>query len=149
MQISGQVNPKRSQNDSLLDNSYEIEQEQISSQSNSQPVQDQDLMHLLTAQKHLQMAQAEYEKARTKLQAKGIKVFQMPEVRDFVPEDPYGQQMPLANLNRMNSSSKKSAGNFSNQKTPNGHPNTFLYRAHINLNELGSSVNQEDRPLAD
>lgn len=43
----------------------------------------------------------------------------------------------------MNSSAKKSC-NFSNQKTPNGHPNTFLYRAHINLNELGSSVNQED-----
>lgn len=26
--------------------------------------------------------------------------------------------------------------NFSDQKTPNGHPSSFLYRAHINLNEL-------------
>ena len=33
--------------------------------------------------------------------------------------------------------------NFSDQKTPNGHPNTFLYRAHLNLNEL-SSANQPE-----
>ena len=40
------------------------------------------------------------------------------------------------------SSTKKMGGNtFSDQKTPNGHPNTFLYRAHINLNEM-SSANQ-------
>ena len=32
---------------------------------------------------------------------------------------------------------------MSDQKTPNGHPNTFLYRAHLNLNELGSAQ-QED-----
>jgi len=35
---------------------------------------------------------------------------------------------------------------LSDQKTPNGHPNTFLYRAHINLNELNDvSGNQMDQ----
>lgn len=29
--------------------------------------------------------------------------------------------------------------NFSDQKTPNGHPSSFLYRAHINLNELSQA----------
>jgi len=28
---------------------------------------------------------------------------------------------------------------LSDQKTPNGHPNSFLYRAHINLNELSQA----------
>jgi len=37
------------------------------------------------------------------------------------------------------SATKHAAANFSDQKTPNGHPNTFLYRAHINLNELSSA----------
>lgn len=46
------------------------------------------------------------------------------------------------NLFGGHSSAKKNGGNtFSDQKTPNGHPNTFLYRAHINLNEM-SSANQ-------
>jgi hypothetical protein len=31
---------------------------------------------------------------------------------------------------------------LSDQKTPNGHPNTFLYRAHLNMNEMSS--NQEE-----
>jgi hypothetical protein len=37
------------------------------------------------------------------------------------------------------SANKLANANFSDQKTPNGHPNTFLYRAHINLNELSSA----------
>lgn len=44
---------------------------------------------------------------------------------------------------QQSSATKHAAANFSDQKTPNGHPNTFLYRAHINLNEL-SSANREE-----
>jgi len=33
-------------------------------------------------------------------------------------------------------------GNFSEQKTPNA-PNSFLYRAHINLNEMSSAQQDE------
>lgn len=59
-------------------------------------------------------------------------------------QDPYGNNSHQQNLfgGGNHSTSKKMGGNtFSDQKTPNGHPNTFLYRAHINLNEL-SSANQ-------
>lgn len=38
---------------------------------------------------------------------------------------------------RQYSSNKKNS--LSDQKTPSGHPNTFLYRAHINLNELNET----------
>lgn len=62
-------------------------------------------------------------------------------------ECPYGsqyrQQKGAMRLAQMNSSSHKkgtfSATNLSDQKTPNGHPNSFLYRAHINMNELSQA----------
>ena len=58
----------------------------------------------------------------------------------------YYQQMSNGRHNmiqRNNNSNQKCGGlNLSDQKTPNGHPNSFLYRAHINLNEL-SQVDQK------
>jgi hypothetical protein len=44
--------------------------------------------------------------------------------------------------NQRTNSNYKAGGNFSEQKTPNA-PNSFLYRAHINLNELSSAQQEE------
>lgn len=53
-------------------------------------------------------------------------------------DDPYGQmRVQQTTAGRQYSSNKKN--NLSEQKTPSGHPNTFLYRAHINLNELNET----------
>jgi len=66
-------------------------------------------------------------------------------------DDPYGQMRLHQTVQPQGrySSNKKTHGlsnNLSDQKTPNGHPNTFLYRAHINLNELNDmSGNQHDQ----
>lgn len=34
-------------------------------------------------------------------------------------------------------------GNLSDQKTPTAHPNTFLYRAHLNMGD-GSTLHKEE-----
>jgi len=53
-----------------------------------------------------------------------------------VQEDPYSNYAHRASLN----------GNLSDQKTPTRHPNTFLYRAHLNLNDA-SSIAKDDQNL--
>lgn len=111
---------------------------------------DMNLQHLLRATNHLQIAQNEFEKAKKQLQAKGFNIpsellkmgKQVSAPAGSTHQDPYGNSRPQQNLFGGHSTAKKNGGNtFSDQKTPNGHPNTFLYRAHINLDGL-SSANQ-------
>ena len=57
-------------------------------------------------------------------------------------DDPYGQIFHQDRQLQTQSSAQK-GGNLSEQKTPSAHPNTFLYRAHINMNELSSTQQEE------
>lgn len=64
----------------------------------------------------------------------------------LMDEYPYGssqQQYRRASQTiQRTGSQQKACGSLSDQKTPNAHPNSFLYRAHINLNELSSADQQ-------
>jgi hypothetical protein len=97
-----------------------------------------NLQHLLRATNHLKIAQNEFELAKKQLQAKGSRQRNPGDM-----DDPYGQmRVQQTTAGRQYSSNKKAS--LSDQKTPSGHPNTFLYRAHINLNELNETSTPAD-----
>ena len=53
-----------------------------------------------------------------------------------VADEPYGNiQRSASGLNR--------GGNLSEQKTPTAHPNTFLYRAHLNMNDCSAHAKED------
>lgn len=115
-----------------------------------------NLQNLLRATNHLQIAQNEFEMAKQQLQAKGINIPSSLLKLGKQISAPAGnsnhhahnhftsqtRQQNLFNGGNQ-SSAKKISLNFSDQKTPNGHPYTFLYRAHINLNEHSSCQQPE------
>ena len=54
---------------------------------------------------------------------------------------------PYHNYRQSNTTTSQTRGNLSDQKTPTAHPNTFLYRAHLNID--GSTNQQDDTDAAD